>query len=148
MKRYVGAATIRQGRIEHEEPSEFAAYKQIVKEGERLRVIVEPYPEHRTDRAVNLFHALRDRYAAQCGIDRVKAKIDFKLAHGPRLPIQHNFSCDRPGQVVELPNGEFMFLVSLNAYTLEEMHTLIQGTIRECIDAQVDIEDLIQEYRT
>lgn len=148
MKRYIGAHIFTGGKLIPEDKESFDAYKKQLSEADRLRLTLEPYSEKRSEKAFRLFHELRDRYSTECNVDKEAAKIAFKLAHGVVVPIQHNFACEREGQVVELPSGKFVFLVSTNAYTVEEMNRLVKGTIAECLDAQVDIDDLIQEWRS
>ena len=63
------------------------------------------------------------------------------------LPIEHGLTSNRHGQIVEKPDGKFVFVISTNELSTSEMYELIRGTANECMDAQTDIGDLIMEWR-
>ena len=145
--KFVGSATFRGGVVVPDDTGALARYKNSVTDGARLRLTIEPLPAKRSEEAFRLFHALVGVYAKDQGVSREKAKIDFKLAHGVAFPIEHGLTSHRHGQVVELPSGKFVFVVSTNEMSVSEMYVLIRGTINECMDAQTDIQDIILEWR-
>ena len=100
----------------------------------------------RSKKQNNLWEALVRRYAIQYGETFEDARTLFKLRHGVAIPINHDFSPatakDRPGIFV-LHGGEYYYLVSTADYSPEEMNFLIEGTIRDCIEAGVPTEDYL-----
>ena len=147
MPKYIAPCTFFDGVIRPDDPGELARYKNSLTDGARLQMSIEPLPNKRSRRAFNLFHALVTAYSKDQGVDREHAKIGFKLQHGVIIPIEHGLTSNRHGQVVELPSGKFVFAISTNEYTVEEMYRLIRGTINECLDSQTDIGDIIMEWR-
>lgn len=147
MSKYISACTYQNGSIKPDDPRALARYKNSLTDGVRLQMIIEPLPNKRSKQAFNLFHALVGAYSKEQGVDREKAKIDFKLQHGVVFPIEHGLTSKRHGQVVETIDGKFLFAISTNEYSVSEMYTLIRGTVNECLDAQTDIGDIIMEWR-
>jgi len=146
--KFVGAATFKRGLIIPDSSGDLAMYKNNLTEGIRLRMTIEPLPAKRSEEAFRLFHALVDAYRKENNLSREKVKMDFKLRHGVVYSIEHGLTSKRHGQIVETPDGKFLFVVSTNEMSVNEMYNLIRGTINECLDAQTDIQDIILQWRT
>ena len=145
--KFVGAATYKDGGIVVDNPGDLAMYKNSLTPGARLRMTIEPLPAKRSDQAMRLFYALVDVYRKENDIDKERAKADFKLAYGVAYPVVEGLDTTRHGQIADLGNGYFEFLVSLNEYTVEEMYNLLRGTVNACLDAQANIESEILQWR-
>lgn len=127
-------------------------YKMHLAENEELTVTFEPRREYRSDRAANLFNACYDRWAKEQGIERGYARNLMKWRHGVKelldvLNLRESLQsiADKPGDFFE-HEQDIYFLLSTNAYTKEQMHNLIEGTLRDMDEAQIDTNDLRQEW--
>jgi len=144
--KYIGPCTIKDGSIVPEDKEGLARYRNTLTDGAKLQITLEPLPNKRSKQAFNLFHALVSAYCKDQGTDREQTKMAFKMEHGVVLPVEHGLTSKRHGQVVEA-RGKFYFVISTNEYSVPEMYNLIRGTMNECMDAQTDIADIIQEWR-
>ena len=147
MPKYIAPCTFKDGSIKPDDPGALARFKNSLTDGARLQMTVENLPSKRSKQAFNLFHALVSAYAKDQGVDREQVKMSLKLEHGIAFPVEHGLTSQRHGQVVELPSGQFVFVVSTNELSVSEMYGLIRGTVNECMDAQTDIGDIIMEWR-
>lgn len=105
----------------------------------KVRITIQPWSDDCSERAFNLFHALRDRLAQEtAGIDETYPDREY-LEH-----LKQSLKLDY-GKKDEIRPGIFE-LKSTTKYTVREMMGLVNGTIDECEKAGADIHDLIPEY--
>lgn len=141
-------AVYESGAIRITEPAIVDGFKAKLAPGELLAVTFRKWSDDRSLQQNRFFHALVGRFAAAHGEAAAKAKLDFKHAHGIWVtPAEaEKDPPDWPGAMHRY-DGKVLYFKSTAAYSVSEMTGLIQSVIAECYDAQVDVEDVIGEYR-
>jgi hypothetical protein len=131
-----------------EEAQKIADFKASLPEGTRVEITFAKWDATRSDQANRFFHAINGKYARANGVLAEKCKIDLKYAHGVWVLAEEAMK-DPPawnGRFVEY-HTECVFFKTTAEYTVKEFSTLIEGAISECYDSQIDISDVVREYR-
>jgi len=131
-------------------------YRTGLKDNEELTVTFEPRREYRSDAAVNLFNLCYERWAKEQNYERKWARDFMKFRHGVKwvINVEYGFlkgslneMIGRVGHFFDWEN-DLCFLLSTNAYTKSQIHDLIEGTLRDMEESQIDTSDLRQEWVT
>jgi len=128
------------------EAQRFREYKASVSEGELVEADFRSPSKKATAQQARLFHPLAHRYAATLGYNQVEAKHELCILFGVSVSM---------GQALEAPpswsgyaveyHGVKYLRKSTTQYTVAEYKDLIDGTVHACIEADVDIEDIMRE---
>lgn len=116
-----------------------AAYANVKNEmfdhnaGDQFLVTMED-PGGHSERQRNLFHALVKAWSKQQGLHWEPEKQRMKHRHGV-------------SEEIDVDGTRYLWLKSTADYTKDEYTDLIQGTISDCIEAQVEIEQYIAEWK-
>ena len=101
--------------------------------GDQFLVQMED-PGGHSERQRNLFHALVKAYAKQQGLSWQEEKQRMKHRHG----VSENIVID---------GTDYLWLKSTADYTKDEYTDLIEGTIGDCVEAQVNVEQYLAEWK-
>ncbi len=138
-------AVFQGGQVHNLECAKLAPLRAAHEEGDELTVTFSDEKPDWNERQSRLFHALVRAYsiATAEGFDEVKIK--FKLAHGPRRIFNGTF--DPPpwaaGAFVQGVGVGTVYLKSITCYTHDEWRALLEGTLQDCYDAQVEMDAVI-----
>jgi len=123
-------------------------FKKSLAIGDRVEITFEKWLGDRSSQANRFFHAINGRFAAANGIVEEDCNIDFKFTFGIWLPVDEVMKNPPPwnGRLVDY-RGNILFFKTTAEYGVKEFSRLIEGAISECFDSQVDIADIVQEYR-
>ena len=126
----------------------FDQYRMKVSDGEVVQVKFMKYLPPARARARKYFHLMRDAYAAVNGYTKEYAKDELCIGWGISVTLEdaRENPPDWSGHLVKLWDREYV-RKSVMEYTREEMSALIEGTILACIEADVDIHLLVDDYR-
>jgi hypothetical protein len=101
--------------------------------GDQFLVTLED-PSGHSERQRNIFHALVGQFSRQQGLAKESVKQQMKHRHGV-------------SETITTDGVDYLWLKSTADYTKDEYTELIEGTINDCVEAQVDIEQFIAEWR-
>lgn len=108
-----------------------------IKPGTKIRIVMMEWEDSCSERAFNLFHALRDRLAGTD--DQIDITNQYK--EDLKLSLKLDFGVRK-----ELAPGIY-WLKSTKRMTVSEMWRLTEGTITRCLEEKAPIDDLLQESK-
>lgn len=131
-----------------EEAQKINDFKASLPEGTRVEITFAKWDANRSDHANRFFHAINGRYAKANGIKAEDCKIDLKHEYGIWVTLDEAAKESPPwnGRLV-VYHGEKLIFKTTAEYNVKEFSRLIEGAINECYDSQVDISDVVREYR-
>lgn len=133
-------------QVDPRDSQAFARYKAKLPEGEVVTAEFRKTVPDASERARNYFHALRDKYAAALGYDREHAKNELCVRFGVALEEEAAHTADWEGRFVEIWGARF-FRKSLNYYNKKELSNLVECTIAACIENDIDVAEVVSDYR-
>lgn len=133
-------------RLDPRDAPAFERYKAKLSDGAEVIAEFRIREDSSSERARNYFHALRDRYGAALGYDKDYAKNELCMRFGIFVPVDQIEPPDWTGHIVNM-YGRLVFRKSLNEYSKDELHELIEGTIIACVENDIPIEEIVAEYR-
>jgi hypothetical protein len=121
------------GMIHNTEPQRLEPMRKVHKRGEYVRIIFDDTEESTFLKAFKLFHAYRDQWAVQEGLEKDYAKALLKYRYGSgTLPWVDGFQppVGERGSFLEV-ESRIYWMKSTTIYTGEELGVLIEGVIKE-----------------
>jgi len=100
--------------------------------GDQFLVTLES-PDGHSAQQQRLFHALVDEFARQQGYSKEHAKHLMKHRHGI-------------SEEIEVEGERYLWLKSTAEYTKDQYTTLIEGTIRDCAEADVEVSEYVAQW--
>ena len=101
--------------------------------GDQFLVTLEDPTGHSAQQR-RIFHALVGEFSRQQNIQKAHAKNLMKHRHGV-------------SEEIEVDGSSYLWLKSTTEYTKDEYSRLIDGTIRDCYDADVDVSQYVAQWR-
>ena len=126
---------------------ELREYKHKLADGVELEITIKLWADNKTGRQNRLFHALLSRYCSSLGLDFDETKMRLKYKYGGWITAEEALR-DKPswnGRFLEV-DGVIVFVKSWADYNITEGKIAIDGLIKDCITAQVKIDDIIKEF--
>lgn len=125
-------------------------FKQGLSEGQVVQAEFTVEPKEATTQQWKYFHKLRDRYSSEMGSDKEVAKDELCCLWGVAMTARE--ALEHPpewtGKIVEPWEGTGKYYrKTVREYTRDEWSALIDGTIMQCSENGVYIEDLVSDYR-
>lgn len=139
-------AVLENRRVRILEPEKLSSFGASLPAGTELEATFRKWSDSRSLRANALFHSLVGRYAKANGIAFDQVKIDMKKHYGVWVSLEDALKDMPPwnGRLVDY-YGEKVILKSTADYTVREFNELIKGTLAECFDSGVKIDDIMTE---
>lgn len=100
--------------------------------GDQFLVTLED-PSNHSAQQRRLFHALVGEFARQQGLDKGSAKNMMKHRHGI-------------SEQIEVDGESYLWLKSTADYTRDQYTALIDGTIRDCYEADIDVGEYVAQW--
>lgn len=119
-------------------------FRDGLKDGAVLWITYENYGSARREEHINFFWVCRDRYANGLLLDKEIARRQIERRWGVTYPWPLSEPPTRQGTFIEM-DGEIHFHVSTKELFVTELSRMIDGTIEQCKDNSIDVEDLIKE---
>ena len=124
----------------------YRAFVDALKDDDLLWVTYEHYGDVRREEQINFFWVVRDRYANGLLMDKEIVRRQIERRWGVTVPFFDLSTFTPPsrgGRFIEM-DGEIHFHISTKEYTKAELSRMIDGTLNECIENSIDIEDLME----
>lgn len=123
-------------------------FKKSLPEDSQVQIVFKKWDATRGELANRYFHKINAKFAIGNGINAEVAKIDFKYRYGVWVTFEEAIR-DSPtwnGRRIEY-YGEIIFMKTTAEYTRKEFRDLTEGVKTECLNSNINIEDIEKEYR-